>query len=255
MKQKILGVPSCAYLLPCILLCLGLFVTGARAETGGPKLTRDERNAPPAGSGQRGYMDATVGVHGFTGDEMKDAYGQMYGGNFQYGRLPSQGVGWRLETGIWIATGQPGFPDDSWTVESSEMQTAVAPLGGTILYRFSGGEGRAFMPHVGFGADGYFGFERTSVKISRPAEGAFDWNDTQFRKTFGLHALLGGALALTDQVSGVIEVRWTLGFEGSTVEQSFSEVEIIQGWLEAAKAVQRPDYDFTGWNVTVGLQW
>jgi outer membrane protein W len=136
------------------------------------------------------------------------------------------------------------------------LGTAVIPLGAAFLYRFSGSDGnRSFKPYIGVGLDGYFGYERTSVTISRAPEGEYDWNDTQFRYTWGGNAFIGADIKLTEKVYGLVEIRWTQGVDGSDVEQSFSQEEINDGWLEADKAVQRPNFNFTGWSVSIGAGW
>jgi hypothetical protein len=245
-----------AFLL-CILLCL-VFSSSSTvaASLDSSQVDSDTTGTTSGESGPQNFLSAVAVFHSFTGSEMKDAYGQMYGGLFQGGQQFPSGVGWRIESGLLIAVGDPRFPDPSWEVESSSMETAVVPLGGTVLYQFSGSEpGRTFVPYVGLGLDGYFGFERTSVKISRSPEGAFDWNDTQYRQTFGGHAIIGMTLGLTEKVLGLVEIRWTQGADGSHVDHSFSEEQINEGWLEVVKAVQRPDFNFTGLSVSIGARW
>jgi len=201
-------------------------------------------------------ISAGAVFHSFTGDEMKDTYGQMYGMYIQGGgHFGSGGIFW-VETGLFIGVGDPILPDTTWEVSASSMEMAVIPIGGNILYEFSGPESsRAVAPYIGLGLDGYFGFERTSVSMSRVPEGDFDWNDTQYRYTWAGQAIVGATIKLTDKVRGVVEVRWTQGVDGSDVEHSFSEEEINQGWLEVEKAVQRPDFNFTGWSVSIGARW
>jgi len=201
-------------------------------------------------------VSAGAVFHSFTGDAMKDAYGQMYGIYIQVGQQFASGAGFRLESGLFAAVGDPLFPDSTWEVGRSSMEMAVIPLGGSLMYQFSGSDsGRAFVPFVGLGLDGYFGFERTSVNISRFPEGEYDWNDTQYRYTWCGHALVGATIRLTEKVRGLVEIRWTQGKEGSDVEHSFSEERINEGWLEVVKAVQRPDFNFTGWSVSIGARW
>ena len=243
--------------LLCILLCLGFSssstvaasLNGLWVDGGNTGTSSDE-------SRQQEFFSTGVVFHSFTGDEMKDAYGQMYGIYIQGGQQFASGAGWRVEAGLFVVVGDPAFPDSTWEVGSSSMEMAVIPLGGSFLYEFSRGEsGRAFVPYVGLGLDWYLGFERTSVEISRFPEGEFEWNDTQYRHTFGGHALVGGTIRLTEKVRGLVEIRWTQGMEGSDVDHSLSEEQVNEGWLEVIKAVQRPDFDFTGWSVSIGARW
>lgn len=255
-KDNSRTIPLTSFLL-CILLCLGFSSSNSvAASLNSSQIDSDTTGTTSDDSGSQKFFSAVAVFHSFTGDQMKDAYGQMYGGLFQGGRQFASGVSWRIESGLLIAVGDPLFPDPSWEVESSSMQTAVVPLGGSVLYQFSGSEhGRTFSPYFGLGLDGYFGFERTSVKISRSPEGAFDWNDTQYRQTFGVHAIVGMTFGLTENVRGLLEIRWTQGADGSSVDHSFSEEEINQGWLEVVEAVQRPDFNFTGLGVSLGARW
>ena len=239
------------------LLCLGLSSTSAVAETSkGLSAAGGEPDIISRDFGPEVYYSAAAIFHAFTGDEMKDTYGQMYGACFQGGQQFSSGAAWRLESGLLIGVGDPMFPDSTWEVSSSSMEMAVIPVGGSLFYQFSSGESeRSFVPYIGLGLDGYFGYERTSVKIARAPEGEFDWNDTQFRSTWGGNAFVGATIKLTDKVRGLVEIRWTQGVDGSDVEHSFSQEEINEGWLEVAKAVQRPDFNFTGLSVSIGARW
>jgi hypothetical protein len=224
----------------------GLWMTGGNTGTASGK------------SGPQKLVSAVAVFHSFTGDEMKDAYGQMFGACIRGGERYASGAGWRIEGGLMIAVGDPLFPDSTWDVDtdSTSMEMMVIPLGGSFVYEFSrSGIERAVAPYVGLGLDGYFGFERTSVKISRFPEGEFDWNDTQYRYAWSGHAFVGATIKLTEKVRGLLEIRWTQGMDGSDVEQSFSEEELNEGWGEVAKAVQRPDFNFTGWSVSIGARW
>ena len=58
-----------ASLVLCVLLALGVTGSDAVAGAGGP-----ERSV---------FLSAALGVHGFTGDQMQDGYGQIFGGSFQ----------------------------------------------------------------------------------------------------------------------------------------------------------------------------
>jgi hypothetical protein len=245
--------------LLCILLCLGF--SGSRtvaAALDGLWMAGGNTGTTSGESGLPELVSAAAVAHSFTGDEMKNAYGQMYGIYIQAGEQFASGAGWRFESGLLIAVGDPLFPDPTWNVDldSSSMEMMVIPLGGSFLYEFSGsGPERTFAPYLGLGLDGYFGFERTSVKISRFPEGKFDWNDTKYRYTWTGHALAGATIRLTEKVRGLVEIRWTQGMDGSDVDQSFSEEELNEGWREVAKAVQRPDFNFTGWSVSIGARW
>lgn len=209
-----------------------------------------------AGSSSEEFVSASAIFHAFTGSEMNDTYGQMYGADFQGGLQLERGVALRLGVGLFAGGGDPLYPDPTWEVSSSSLGMTVAKLGGSFLYQFSGGEsGRAIVPYAGVGLNGYLGFERTSVVISRAPEGEYEWNDTRYRHTWGGHALAGTTFKLTELVRGLVEIQWTQGVDGSDVEQSFSDAEIAEGWLEVEKAVQRPNFNFTGWSVSVGAQW
>ncbi|MEJ2721059.1 MAG: hypothetical protein P8181_07935, partial [bacterium] len=236
-----------------------MFVCGSEARAGSPDPQNFQMSGGVAGGpasvrpGPRQFLSVVGVVHGFTGDEMKDAYGQMFGACVRGGQRFESGAGWRVEGGLMIGVGDPLFPDSTWHVDadSSSMEMMVVPLGASFLYEFArDGSERAVTPYLGVGLDGYFGFERTSVKISRFPEGRLDWNDTKYRYTWAGHALAGATIRLTEKVRGLVEIRWTLGIDGSDVDQSFSEEEINEGWLEVDKAVQRPDFNFTGWSVS-----
>jgi hypothetical protein len=242
-----------------IAVCLAVSSSSAvAAPSGGLRMTVDDPGAALDGSRPRDVFGAVAVVHSFTGNEMKDAYGQMFGAYARGGQQFASGAGWRVEGGLMIAVGDPLFPDSTWEVDldSTSMEMMVVPLGASFVYEFSGsGSERRLMPYIGLGLDGYFGFERTSVKISRFPEGKFDWNDTRYRYAWAGHVLLGTTIGLTEKVRGLVEIRWTQGLDGSDVEQSFSEEEINEGWGKVAEAVQRPDFNFTGWSVSVGARW
>jgi hypothetical protein len=197
--------------------------------------------------------NASINVHALTGDEMNDAYGLLYGGLISGGQQITPNVGWRIESGLMLGIGDPLFVEPVWgPVESSEMQTAVLPIGGSVLYQFSGADNSdAFVPYVGLGLEAFLGFERTSVTWGAGEP----WNETKYRQTFSGHAIAGATFGLTGRVRGLMEIRFVLGADGSKVDYSFTEQEIAQGWLEAANAVGRPDFNFTGWTFCLGAQW
>ena len=107
MGETTAGFRRIASILLGVVLLMG--VTGSAAVAG-------------AGGSERSVsLSAALGVHGFTGDQMQGAYGQIFGGNFQVSPRTARRVEWRLETSLWIAVGDPAIPDTTWTVESSAM--------------------------------------------------------------------------------------------------------------------------------------
>lgn len=192
----------------------------------------------------------------FTGKEMKDAY------EFSFGVIPyltwmsESKWSWRIGAGFTIGDGEPLFPDPSWTVRSSTLTMFIFPAETAVLYHFTDSpREKTIAPYAGIGFGGFFGFERISVEITRAPEGTFQWNDTRFRYVMDGHALAGATIRITDRFRALIEVRWTQSGKGSTIENSFSEAEIAEGWLAVEQAVQRPDFDFTGLAISFGLQW
>ena len=187
---------------------------------------------------------------------MTEAYGPLYGAIAHVTQEYTTGEAWRVGVGILAANGDP-ILDPSWTVNKSELGTLVFPIEGAFLYGLTNKEeDRFFAPYVGIGAGGFVGFERTSVdSMYHAPEGSFDWNDTRFRYTLGGHVLLGTSVRITGKVQGLLEIRWTQSGKGSVVEQTFSPQDIAEGWLELSRAVKRPDFNFTGWSVSLGARW
>ena len=163
------------------------------------------------------FFGAVAVVHSFAGAEMKETYGQMYGVSFMGGQQFPSGAGWRIEGGLFFAEGDPLVSGPTSETDTLGIAMAVVPFGGSVLYHFTRGErGRTFVPYVGFGLEGRFGFERTTGKISRFGVD-YDWADPQYRYAWSGHVLVGATFSLLKKVRGVVEIGWTQGLDGSDV--------------------------------------
>lgn len=202
------------------------------------------------------YKSSSFTYRMFTGDEMSDAYDLCFGGYIHAIWMGDSKEAWRIGAGAIIGEGNPIFPDTTWEVSSSELQMFMIPLEASFLYNLRERPlENSLSPYVGIGFGGFIGFERISVEMSRFVEGDFQWNETRFRYVLGGHAVMGTTIKITEKYRAVLEARWTQSGKGSTVKNEFSDEEIAEGWLELDKAVKRPDFNFTSWSVSVGLQW
>lgn len=195
-------------------------------------------------------------------ESMKEAYGAAYGIAVQY--LPAIGdelLGGRLavcgEMVIIVAAGAPILTDPLWVVESSELATFAASLGGTLLYRLTGEESSSLISYAGVGLLGFLGIEVMDVKASRPGLywAEYEWHDACFRASVGAQALVGAKKKVHTRVSLVGEVSWLQCGRGSIKRGSFTEAELAQGWGAAFEAFQPSNFDFTGLRVAVGAEW
>lgn len=207
------------------------------------------------------YHQVSARYHYLVEEDMNETYQAFYGGNYgigtwQLGDKARGRVGLRGDVGLMLGVGKPIVLDDTWTINSSELQALVAPVSTSLLYRFVGEKEHGFLsPYVGIGIGGIFGFERIAVDVSRVPEGQFDWHDTKFRASFEGHALLGVLMGTGDGIRGVLEVEWIQGGKGSLKSPSLTEEELAEGWGEVVEDFQGPGFSFTGVSVSLGVKW
>lgn len=174
---------------------------------------------------------------------------------------------YRFGIGMILGAGEPWQWDPEWQVTDSYLAMIAAPVQITALYRLRNTqsasheeieEAHSFIPYFGLGLGGFFGFERISVNAFREEFGGeehYEWHDTCYRHSFAAHALLGAYWKLSDNMDWVFEIKWAMGGRGRIKRADLSEEELSQGWGDAFGAFQHSDFNFSGWNVSAGVNW
>lgn len=208
-----------------------------------------------AEAGAEPFSGASLVIHLFTNDLMKDSYTALVGGRYYGGHWFKNRMGYRFFLDLSGASGTPQRVDGGWEVTSSDIQMSMLSLGGTYLYSLRGDPTKTiFIPFVGAGLQGIFGAEKLSARATWNTVETFETDVWSIRTAFAVHALLATRIRVTDQWRFVLEARWTQSGKGSNLDlKDEAERKLLQQTLYSA--VRRSNFDFTGWSIHAGLEW
>jgi hypothetical protein len=198
-----------------------------------------------------------IGSYSFQNETMSDAYDKILSGSIEYLSWHEK-FGLSFELGFFGGDGTPNPIDPNWDVSESNVDMNAFSLGVNVLYRFMNSSNKEFLePYVALGPALWLGQQRLSASASRNQTGIVDGFKAELQQIglcFGGCAIAGSTFRIINDLRALIEVRWVLTGSGSTLDLSEEDdVENFDGSLK--NAVQSPDFDFTGWQVAIGLQW
>jgi hypothetical protein len=215
-----------------------------------------------------------------TDDSMKDTYKQLFGFSYQFvikdktihrdsdkKIIKEQRAEYRAESGVILGSGEPLQWDPEFQIIDSYLAMIAVPAQMSFIYRLRNTrsasqveveEVYSFIPYLGLGLGGFFGFERIDVHAFREEIGGevhYEWHDTCYRHSFAAHALLGSYGKISDKMDFVFEIKWAWGGRGRLKRAGLSGEELSQGWGDAFAAFQHSDFNFSGWSVAAGVTW
>jgi opacity protein-like surface antigen len=220
----------------------------------------DPEAEPPLVNGQSPYPSATRvrgGAQEFTDSDMKAAFDPVFVGSVEYLMVP-KGFGVGFEIGWTSGEGTPQTTGSNWEVTASSVTMWALLLEVNVYYNLLDDKGRnPFMPYIGLGPGLWFGGERLSAEATRAPVGlveGFNAEQLALGVSFGLSAIVGTTVRLWDDFKLLAEGRYVLSSSGSMVDLVSEEDEVIID-NTLYEAVERPGFNFTGWQVAVGVQW
>jgi hypothetical protein len=198
-----------------------------------------------------------IGYYTFANESMDESYGPGW-------LVGLGGVGWGERIGLGVemgflgCEGTPTLIDSDWDVDDSWVDMTAIFLEINVLYSFIDTSSQAtFKPFVGLGPALWFGWERISTDASRMPAGVFESFHAELLGvglSYGGCAMLGTTIRLTDDFSALVEVRGVLSSSGGMGDLVTEEDEDDFN-SSLYSVVERPDFNFTGWRIDVGIQW
>ncbi len=200
---------------------------------------------------QTSYYRVSGDVHFFSGQEMKNTYGQGFGLNLEVYEPLARDYQFRITTGILFATGQPlGIPDPTKEVRSSDLWLISLPVSFSIVHNLPFSS-HGFQPYLGIGGGGQIGLEIIQAEV---ADLLFV-NTTHHRsfRTSWVGQILLGLESQTTSHHAFLEIRWLQGGPSSNSD-GLSGVERIDAEENLYSVVARPDGRFSGWKFCLGFR-
>jgi hypothetical protein len=220
----------------------------------------DPEYEPPLVDGQNSQPGAArvrAGAHKFTDSNMEAAYDPVFVGSVEYLTV-AKGFGLGFELGWTSGEGTPQPVESDWEVTASSVTMWALLLEVNLYYNLLDDQGRnPFMPYIGLGPGLWFGGERIAAEATQAPVGlveGFNAEQLALGLSFGLSAIVGTTVRLQDSLKLLVEGRYVVSSSGSMVDLVDEEDEVLIDYT-LYSAVERPGFNFTGWQVTVGIQW
>jgi hypothetical protein len=205
------------------------------------------------GPSAKEWRELAVYYHYFTGEEMQDAYDHGFGFALMGGENISEKFCFGVETSLFLASGTPvERPGSTWLVDSSDLFLISIPVSVSLIYPAHGDREGSFLPYVGIGGGGIFGYELMQAKLSRFWEGV-DVGNGIFRAAWTGEIFLGAEFGKW-AANPFIEFRGTVSGR-SSVSRGLSEEEQEQLDESLYDALIRPDGNMAGVQFCLGIRW
>jgi hypothetical protein len=197
-----------------------------------------------------------AGAHNFITSRMGDAYDPIFFSSVEAATI-AKGFGMGFEFGVFSGEGTPPLVESDWEVTSSSVDLWAFLLEVNFYYNLLDDSGRQpFMPYLGAGPALLFGGETLAAEAGRSAtdlDESFDAQQLALGVSFGLSVTAGATLRIKGDFKVFLEGRYVLSTSGWTADMADDdEKALLDDTLYSA--VERPGFNFTGWQVTVGIQ-
>jgi len=188
---------------------------------------------------------------------MSEAYDPVYVGSVEFFRV-KKGFMLGFEIGWISGKGTPPLVDSDWVVTDSSAKMWALLLEPNVHFNFMDDTGsELFGPYVAAGPGMWVGGERLTAEANRTSTGtqeAFRTEQWAMRLSFGVSAKVGTTVRIKGKFKLLIEARYVLTTSGSMLDLVDEEdKDLIDATLYSA--VQRPGFNFTGWQISWGIQW
>ena len=199
-----------------------------------------------------------AGSYTFTTDKMSETYDPMYFGSVEFLTV-KKGIGMGFEIGWTSGEGTPPLVDSDWDVTDSWVKMSAVLLEINIHYNFLDDTGsELFGPYAAAGPAMWVGSERIAVEATRAPVGiveGFTVEQLALGLSFGASAMIGTTARIKGNFKALIEARYVLSSSGAMLDLVPEEEDNDRLDATLYSAVQRPGFNFTGWQITMGVQW
>ena len=199
-----------------------------------------------------------AGSYTFTTDKMSETYGQVYVGSLEY-LMVKKGFGMGFEIGWTSGEGTPPLVDSDWVVTDSWVKMSALLLEVNVHYNLLDDTGsELFGPYAAAGPAMWVGSERIAVEATRAPVGiveGFSVEQLALGLSFGASAMIGTTARIKGNFKALIEARYVLSSSGAMLDLVPEEEDNDRLDATLYSAVQRPGFNFTGWQITMGVQW
>jgi hypothetical protein len=199
-----------------------------------------------------------VGPHTFTTDKMSETYDPVFIGSVEFLTV-KRGFGMGFEIGWTGGEGTPPLADSDWVVTDSWVKMSALLLEINAHYNLLDDTGSEwFGPYAAAGPAMWVGSERIAAEATRAPVGiveGFNAEQLALGISFGASAMIGTTVRIKGKLKALVEVRYVLSTSGAMLDlvPEEEDEEILDATLYSA--VERPGFNFTGWQITIGIQW
>ncbi len=222
----------------------------------GPASTPGWKRASPYGP-WRGFVGGSGVSHQLTASEMNRLYGTLDGVklDYTYWFRPC----WAGRAGLSFSTARTKVDviDPSVKLEKNSMDVLSVPATIEVLRRWRGGDWtRAIGAYYGLGLAFIENDERIRLRAVYPSLDTLDVQTTAAYYSYGLTFVAGYQFHVWDRFHGTLEARWLQTRPGRFRDDADPKnAQEEQVYAEFKRLIHRPDYDVTGWQASLGVNW
>jgi hypothetical protein len=247
-------------MLALTVLCFvssALVASGAGAQPTGAQTEAPSTQKVQSNSTQQ-YGGGRVSYLNFVNKSMQEVYDNCFFWTIDGVAWVKPKIGISAEFSYITDKGTPLRTASNWNLSDSWVKLTAIPIGINFLYKFTSGSKQEFAsPYVGLGPTLWIGGERIYANASRMRYGiheAFEANLLAMSIFAGGQLLCGSTFRLGESFRGVVEIRWSQTSSGGLSDLVQEE---DKGRIEPKLygAVERSDFDFSGWRIDLGMQW
>ncbi len=201
---------------------------------------------------------AKVGMSDVYGDQMI-FYGQ--GGEWwQSEKRILDHMGFKGGMGFFHTKGRAIPQESDWQVEKAALSLSALHFYLSALYRLTGTDHPGFaVPYVGVGIGGIGGVEKLSMEVSKSTANSgmgASWDHSNLRASFESHVTLGLSLFANSKYKGLLELSYLFSGDSYSDNGELPQAMADAGFTEdVLTTVARPDFNFSGPTVSLGMQW
>lgn len=224
----------------------------------GPASASGWKRASPYGP-WRGFIGVSGTTHQLTASEMNRVYGTLGGVKFDYTYWFRPCWAARAGLNFSSASKKVDVTDPAVKVETNSMDVLSVPMTVEVLRRWRGGDWtREIGAYYGLG----IAFIENDETIELLTVGATPLDTLLYVKTdgayysYGVTLVAGYQFHIWNRFHGTLEARWLqaqLGRFRDGAEPKDADEE--EAYAEFKRLIHRPDYDVTGWQASLGLNW
>ncbi len=223
----------------------------------GPASAPGWKRASPYGP-WRGFVGVSSTGHQLTASEMNRVYGTLGGVRFDYSYWFRPCWGARAALNFSSARTKVDVTDPTVKVETNFMDVLSVPTTVEVLRRWRGGDWtREIGAYYGLGIAFIENDETIRLRVvEEPTLDTLDVKTDGAYYSYGVTFVAGYQFHIWNRFHGTLEARWLQAQRGRFRDGADPKnAEEEQVYAEFKRLIHRPDYDVTGWQASLGVNW